>query len=59
VEYDGREFHDDPDARRYDEQRRDWLRERGWTVIVVDKESFSSDALDTWIDQLRQALRLH
>ena len=58
VEYDGREFHDSPEQREHDRKRRKWLEARGWTVIVVDKDSFSPAALAAWLYQLRVALRL-
>jgi hypothetical protein len=58
VEYDGREFHEGDDQERADEARRDWLRQHGWTVIVVDKDSFTPEALDEWLDRVRTALRL-
>lgn len=56
VEYDGREFHDDPARRLADRQRRDWLRGRGWTVIVVRSTSFTHDALAAWLGELAAAL---
>ena len=55
IEYDGREFHEG-DRRRADEERRGWLRRHGWTVIVVDKDSFTTEALDRWLAELRTAL---
>lgn len=58
VEYDGREFHDSDAKREHDRARRKWLRDRGWTVIVVTKDSFGLDALEAWIGELRRALRL-
>ncbi|HET7355695.1 MAG TPA: type IV toxin-antitoxin system AbiEi family antitoxin domain-containing protein [Nocardioidaceae bacterium] len=59
VEYDGREFHDDDELRRErDRKRRKWLRDHGWTVIVVDKDSFTNEALYAWLGELREALRL-
>jgi hypothetical protein len=58
VEYDGREFHEGDARRIADERRRRWLRRNGWTVIVVDKDSFSPDALAAWLGELRSALRL-
>ena len=42
VEYDGREFHDSPEQRAKDAARRRWLREHGWTVIVVTKDDLAS-----------------
>lgn len=58
VEYDGREFHESPEQREHDRKRREWLRARGWTVIVVDKDSFSPATLASWLRELRVALRL-
>ena len=58
VEYDGREFHEGDARRAADERRRDWLRRNGWTVIVVDTDSFTPEALDGWLGELRTALRL-
>ena len=58
VEYDGREFHESDERRAHDRARRKWLREHGWTVIVVDKDSFKGPALDAWLLELRAALRI-
>lgn len=58
VEYDGREFHESDQDRAADERRREWLRRNGWTVIVVDKDSFTVEALAGWLAELRSALRL-
>lgn len=58
VEYDGREFHESDEARERDEERRAWLERHGWTVIVVDKDSFTPEALADWLRRLRVALRL-
>jgi hypothetical protein len=58
VEYDGEEFHSDEVARKRDKARRKWLRDHGWTVIVIDKDSFTDEALSAWLQELRQALRL-
>lgn len=56
VEYDGEEFHSSPEARERDRIRRQWLRDHGWTVIVLTKESFRGDGPDVWICELRAAL---
>ena len=57
IEYDGEEFHDrTPEQRENDEDRRAWLREHGWTVIVVKLGDFSGDALDQWLRKVRAAL---
>ena len=58
IEYDGREFHEGDEADAADEKRREWLRRRGWTVIVVDKDSFTDESLAAWLLRLRQALAL-
>ncbi len=58
VEYDGREFHEGEAASRADEERRAWLRSRGWTVIVLTKDSFTPTAIRLWTDELRTALGL-
>ncbi|WP_182525427.1 hypothetical protein [Nocardioides dongkuii] len=58
VEYDGEEWHTGPEARERDRVRRQWLRDHGWTVIVLTKESFRPGAVDAWIHEVRQALRL-
>jgi len=58
IEYDGEEFHTSPKDRAADEERRNWLRAHGWTVIVVTKESFTDAALAKWIGELREALAL-
>ncbi len=56
VEYDGEEFHDSPDRKDADHKRRDWLRSRGWTVIVVKKGNFTGDAIAIWTNEVRRAI---
>jgi hypothetical protein len=58
VEYDGEEFHSRPEDRLADEERRAWLREHGWVVIVLTKDSFTEEAIIGWIGELRRALAL-
>lgn len=58
IEYDGEEFHSAPEDRAGDSARRQWLRDHGWTVIVVTKASFTADAADEWTSMLRRALGL-
>jgi hypothetical protein len=58
VEYDGREFHEGDEQEDADRRRRAWLRKQGWTVIVLDKDSFTPDAVAAWTSELRTALRL-
>ena len=59
IEYDGVEFHDMTDEQRdRDRRRRAWLKERGWTVIVVTKEGFTDEGREIWLRDLRLALRL-
>jgi transcriptional regulator with AbiEi antitoxin domain of type IV toxin-antitoxin system/uncharacterized protein DUF559 len=57
VEYDGEEHHGEL-QRAADSARRDWLRSRGWTVVVVRKDGFTDPGRVAWLRQLRQALRL-
>jgi hypothetical protein len=58
VEYDGEDFHDrTEEQRRYDRERRRWLEEHGWTVIVVRKGDFGDGSSDRWLRELRRALR--
>ncbi|WP_182376378.1 DUF559 domain-containing protein [Nocardioides sp. WS12] len=57
VEYDGADFHDrTPEQRDDDRERRRWLRDNGWTVIVVKRGDFMGGASDRWIRELRAAL---
>jgi hypothetical protein len=56
VEYDGHEFHSSEEDTAADADRRDWLEAHGWTVIVVDKNSFTDDAIDEWTQRVRDAL---
>ncbi|HEX2894121.1 MAG TPA: DUF559 domain-containing protein [Marmoricola sp.] len=58
IEYDGEEFHDRTDAqRRHDAERREWLDEHGWTIVLVKKGDFTGANLDRWLNELRGALR--
>ena len=56
IEYDGREFHDSQRQRQYDEDRRTWLREHGWIVIVARQEDLTPDAMAGLITRVRTAL---
>jgi very-short-patch-repair endonuclease len=58
IEFDGREFHEGADRRERDRARRSWLAEHGWTVIVVTQDDFTAEAIDVWIQRLRDALRM-
>lgn len=55
VEYDGKEFHGE-DQKEYDRLRRKWLRDHGWIVIVVTKDDFKGEPLDTWVRELREGI---
>ena len=58
VEYDGAEWHErTTEQSTHDRDRRRWLREHGWTVIVVRAGDFSGRRLDKWTGELRRALR--
>ena len=56
VEYDGEEHHTSPEDRAHDANRRDWLRRRGWIVIVITKQDFRRHSQATWLVDLRAAL---
>lgn len=57
VEYDGEEFHGrTQEQRSHDERRLAWLREHGWTVIVVRAGDFSEPAHGRWLRAVRAAL---
>lgn len=57
IEYDGHDFHDlTAEQRHRDEERRDWLRRNGWTVIVVRNGDFTGARLDRWLSDVRTAL---
>ncbi len=55
VEYDG-DGHDNEDQRIYDEERRGWLVDHGWTIIIVRKGDFTGDRLDAWLREIKDAL---
>lgn len=54
VEYDGEEEHAGREAE--DEERREWLRRNGWTVIVLRIGDFTDARRDHWLRQLRASL---
>ena len=57
VEYDGEEFHTEPEDREHDRCRRQALRDAGWYVIVVDRTMLSAEGRDLWLRELHQVLR--
>jgi hypothetical protein len=58
VEYDGWDTHErTPEQKARDRARRQWLRDNGWTVIVIRRGDFTGGALDAWLAELREALR--
>ncbi|WP_322937634.1 type IV toxin-antitoxin system AbiEi family antitoxin domain-containing protein [Nocardioides bizhenqiangii] len=57
VEYDGWEAHEStPEQREATRARRKWLRDHGWTVIVVRNGDFTGPALERWLGELKDAL---
>lgn len=59
VEYDGHDFHfRTMEQREADRRRRKWLRDHGWHVIVLTKDSFNAGALRAWLDELREELEV-
>jgi very-short-patch-repair endonuclease len=58
VEYDGEEFHRRTEEQKErDRERRKWLRDHGWTVIVIDKDGLTGPDAEAWLGELRSALR--
>lgn len=58
LEYDGAEWHESEQQRTADERRRAWLRQQGWTVIVVKRGQLAFEGRQEWLGELRKALRL-
>ena len=57
IEYDGIDAHErTKEQKEHDEERRAWLRDHGWTVIVIRRGDFTCGALDRWLEELRGAL---
>ena len=57
AEYDGEEFHSEPEDIRHDQERREWIRdERGWTIDVFRKDSVYGRNTDI-AERLRAGLR--
>jgi hypothetical protein len=56
VEYDGVDFHTAADDRNADEKRREWLREQGWTVLVLTKDDLRKGAAAEWLAELHARL---
>jgi len=44
AEYDGEDFHSSAAQRAHDQRRRDWLRTRGWVVVVIRGEDIYGPA---------------
>jgi hypothetical protein len=59
VEYDGYDAHErTSEQRERDRRRRRWLRENGWTVIIIRKGDFSASGLARWLGELRDRVRI-
>jgi hypothetical protein len=56
IEYNGEEFHTSEQDKHADADRREWLERHGWTVIVIDKSSFTDEAIAIWSGEIRTAL---
>lgn len=57
IEYDGWEAHERTrDQRDHDRDRRAWLRDNGWTIIVVRRGDFTGQRHDRWLRELRSVL---
>jgi hypothetical protein len=57
VEYDGFDYHRRSKAQvERDTARRKWLRDHGWTVVVIRVGDFTEPRLSRWTGELRRAL---
>ncbi|NGZ99827.1 DUF559 domain-containing protein [Nocardioides sp. W3-2-3] len=56
IEYDGRAAHDTATQQAHDRERREWLREMGWEVVIVRQGDFTGAALDRWVRRVERAL---
>jgi len=56
IEYNGEEFHTSKEDKEADAERLSWLERHGWTVIVIDKNSFTDEAIAIWSESIRTAL---
>jgi len=56
IEYDGVEFHTLDRDREADRERRDWLRARGWKVLVITKDDLEPAAVERWTAEVRALL---
>jgi hypothetical protein len=56
IEYDGVAFHTTSEQRAADKERRKWLEDHGWTVIVVKRWMLTNAAITEWTDRIAAAL---
>lgn len=57
IEYDGEEWHDRTEEQwENDDNRRAWLRQHGWIVIVVKKADLSPTGPNRWLDEVAASL---
>jgi hypothetical protein len=62
AEYDGEDFHTNDADRAHDDGRRDWLRDRGWTIDVFTKKEIygrQPDPLPILVGGHAEARRTH
>lgn len=57
VEYDGQAHHSTSEQRAHDAERRRWLEEQGWRIIVVTKDDLAAESRARWLAELAEALR--
>jgi hypothetical protein len=56
VEYDGADWHETAEQRSADRRRRSWLRQHGWTVIVMRRGQLAAGSRQGWLAELRTGL---
>lgn len=60
VEFDGREWHEDPDAMSRDRRRRDWLvNEEGWFIVVLEGSDVYGVPREHTANVVRRGLDAH
>lgn len=49
AEYDGEEWHSRDEDKKYDEQRRGWVKRQGWTIRVLKKPNVFGADQNAWV----------
>ena len=49
AEYDGEEWHSSDEDKKYDEQRRGWIKRQGWTIRILRKRNVFGADQNAWV----------